>query len=105
MKVDIIVEGEHTGETGRTEPRYRVPANREKDERHVELESLCSSLGCGQAVAHDFECIHVFVLDELPCEECSHDPNPECNHPQPLPVLLQVVDQFGAQIPNRPLLS
>ena len=105
MEVDVVVERERPGEASRTEPRNRVTADGEKDQSHVELESLCSALGCGQAVPHHLERVHVSVVNELPSEEPHHDRNPQCNHPQSLPVLFQVVAHFSTEFPDGPSCS
>ncbi|WVZ99339.1 hypothetical protein U9M48_044660 [Paspalum notatum var. saurae] len=54
-------------------------------------------------VAHHIEDIPIAVLNELPNEQSSHYPNPQCKHPETFPVVLQIINhthQFKGQKSN-----
>ena len=96
MKVDIIVKRHKVANPSVPQPSDYVPTNRQQNESHVELQRLCGAFGGEEAITHDVEGLFVLVLYELPSEQAYHDQYPECDHPNPLPILLQIVEEFGA---------
>lgn len=100
MEVDVVIKGNEEAEAGITKPGDGIPADRQENESHIEFEGLSRALSSQQTVAHDVICCLVLVLEELPEEQPHHDSYPEGQNPDPLPVLLQVVEQLLACLPN-----
>lgn len=98
MEVDVVVEGDETGEGGGAEEGDGDAADREEDEGHVELERLGGALGSEEAVAHDGEGGLVFVLEELPEEEGEHGGEPGGEDPEAAPIVVEVVEEIGSQV-------
>lgn len=105
MEVNVVIKGNEKAKACGTKPGDGIPAGGQEDESHVELEGLGRALGSKQAVAHDLKRGLVFVLEELPEEQTHQDSYPESQNPDPLPVLLQVVEKLGARLPDGAPLS
>ena len=74
-----------------SKPSDGVPANWEKNEGHVELESLGCTLSSTDTISHDMEHITILVLEELPNEEANAYTEPEEYDPYSLPIVLDKV--------------
>lgn len=100
VEVDIIVKGHNLSDPGVPQPSNDVPTNGQQNESHVELQRLSRSFGRDEAITHDVESVFVHVLNELPREQADHDQDPERDHPNPLPVLFEIVEAFHAHSPD-----
>lgn len=104
VEVDIVIKWQYTCSPCIPQPSNGVAAYWQEDDCHVQLQGFSGAFcGC-HAVAHHTEDVALAVLDELPGEEPSHYSNPQREHPQAFPVVLQIVDQRVAYFADGALL-
>lgn len=87
MKIDVVIKRDKVSCSSRPKPSEGISTNGQEYQSHVELESLGGAFSCGQAIAHDLKCCHVFILDEFPRKEDGHCHHPQQQNPTSLPVL------------------
>lgn len=101
VQVEAVIEGEDIAEEGGAKPGDGVPADREENKRHVELEGLGCALGGAHAIAHHLETIAMLVLQKLPHEQTCHGSYPQAYHPHALPFIMHEELALAYQLPQR----
>lgn len=105
MEVDVVVKRYKETQPCGPQPSDSVSTHRQQYKSHVELQGLGSSFSREKTITHYMECFFLSILKEFPNEKTNHDGDPQSNNPNSLPILLQIVDEIGAESTNWAFLS